>query len=147
MVNIVDIHTLLDIYPQLPFTNRALQVSIEQNFSLDGKDVNIVFIEPLYIKELNKEYRQKNEVTDVLSFNIDSEELLGEIYICPEYVINNFSDNLFVEEIVRLIVHGMLHLQGEDHKEKFDKVDYKKEPMYIKQEEILNKILKELIRK
>jgi rRNA maturation RNase YbeY len=147
MVNIIDINVLLNIYPKLPFTNRALQVCIDNNFVFNKKDINIIFIENLNIKELNKEYRDKDEVTDVLSFNIDSKELLGEVYISPEYVINNFSGKKFVEEIIRLIVHGILHLQGEDHNEKFDEVDYKKEPMYIKQEEIVNKMLIELIRK
>lgn len=109
------------------------------------KKVNIIFVDQEYIKELNKEFREKDEVTDVLSFNIDSSDTLGEIYICPEYVIKNISKKDFKEEIVRLIVHGILHLKGYDHKEEFSKVDYKREPMYIEQEEILNKILFELI--
>ena len=51
------------------------------------------------------------------------------------------------EEIYRLIVHGLLHLQGYNHKRAFEKFDYENEPMYIKQEEILNKFLNEMIQK
>jgi probable rRNA maturation factor len=107
------------------------------------KDTNIIFVNEKQIEKLNREYREKDEVTDVLSFNIDSKDTLGEIYICPEYVINKISKKEDMkEEIYRLIVHGLLHLQGYDHKRHFDKVDYKNEPMYIKQEEIINKFLK-----
>ncbi len=107
------------------------------------KDTNIIFVNEKQIEKLNREYREKDEVTDVLSFNIDSQQILGEIYICPEYVINTISKKEDMkEEIYRLIVHGLLHLQGYDHKRNFDKVDYKNEPMYIKQEEIINKFLK-----
>lgn len=111
------------------------------------KKVNVIFVNEEKIQELNKEYRQKNEVTDVLSFNIDSDDTFGEIYICPEYVIKNFNEEKYIEEIIRLLVHGSLHLKGFEHKSKFDEVDYKDEPMYIKQEELVNKFLKEMIQK
>jgi len=118
----------------------------DEHFPLK-RDVNIVFVKEEKIRELNKEYRSKNEVTDVLSFNIDSDTILGEIYVCPEYVINNIEKKKFKEEIIRLLIHGILHLQGLEHKREFDEVDYKEEPMYIKQEEILNKFLREMIQK
>jgi probable rRNA maturation factor len=119
---------------------------LNREFSFDRK-VNIIFVDEDKIKEFNKEYREKDEVTDVLSFNIDSDDTFGEIYICPEYVIKNFNEDKYIEEIVRLLVHGVLHLKGFDHKSKFDEVDYKDEPMYIKQEDIVNKFLKEMIQK
>jgi probable rRNA maturation factor len=118
----------------------------DENFP-NEKDVNIVFVKQKQIKELNKEYRNKDEVTDVLSFNIDSDTTLGEIYLCPEYVINNIGGKKFKEEILRLLIHGFLHLKGFEHKTKFDEFEYKSEPMYIKQEEILNKFLSQLIQK
>ncbi|MCD4756497.1 rRNA maturation RNase YbeY [bacterium] len=147
MVKIFDIQLLLEIYPKLPFTHRGIEEYLEQFSTLGEQNVDIIFVEKQYIKELNKKHRGKNEVTDVLSFNLDTKELLGEVYICPEYIIKKFSKKKFIEEIVRLCVHGVLHLQGEDHEKVFDKVDYKDEPMYIKQEEIVDKILKKLIQK
>jgi probable rRNA maturation factor len=116
-----------------------------KHFLLD-REINIVFVEQREMKELNKKYRGKDEVTDVLSFNLDNNTILGEIYICPEYVIKDIKREKFDEEIIRLLIHGILHLQGFDHKKKFDEVDYKAEPMYIKQEEILNKFLTQMIR-
>jgi len=106
------------------------------------ENINIVFVISPKIRQLNKKYREKDEVTDVLSFNIDSESVLGEVYVCPKYLINTVAGENVEEQFVRVLVHGILHLQGYDHTKKFDKFDYKNEPMYIKQEEILNKILR-----
>lgn len=118
----------------------ALKRELEKSLSIK-KDINIIFVKQDQIRELNREYREKDEVTDLLSFNIDSEDILGEIYIYPEYIIKDISRENYKEQIVRILVHGILHLQGYDHKKKFKKIDYKDEPMYIKQEEIVNKIL------
>ncbi|MCD4811562.1 rRNA maturation RNase YbeY [bacterium] len=146
MVKIFDTQVLLDIYPKLPFTHRGVEEYLEQFTTLGEKNVDIVFVEKKYIKKLNKEYRSKDEVTDVLSFKLDTKDLLGEVYICPQYIYKKFSKKKFIEEIIRLCVHGVLHLQGEDHTKKFDKVDYKDEPMYINQEEIVDKMLNKLIK-
>lgn len=129
----------IDLKKFLPF--------LEDEFNIK-KDINIIFVKQKQIQKLNKQYRGKDEVTDVLSFNLDSNNILGEIYISPEYVINTIERKENIQEkIYRLIVHGLLHLQGYDHKRSFNKVDYENEPMYIKQEEIVNKFLKQMIRK
>lgn len=104
-------------------------------------DVNLIFTSEEEIKGLNTEFRNKKDVTDVLSFNLDSEDILGEIYICPKHVGKQYSDMEFNEEILRLIIHGTLHLLGYDHKEKFKEENFQEE-MFVKQEEILENILK-----
>jgi len=115
---------------------------LESEFNIE-KDINIIFVNRKVIRKINWQYRDKDKVTDVLSFNIDSNTILGEIYICPKYVINTIeTKDERREEIYRLIVHGILHLKGYDHTKSFDKFDYENEPMYIKQEEIINKYLK-----
>ncbi len=144
MITVFNSSELLKIYPEINI--EVIKKLLEEQFLLE-KGVNIIFVDKKHIQELNREYRKKDEVTDVLSFNIDSNDTLGEIYICPEYVINNISKEKFTEETIRLMIHGILHLQGFEHKEKFDEVDYEHEPMYIKQEQILNKILIQHIQK
>jgi probable rRNA maturation factor len=144
MITVFNSSELLKIYPEINI--EVIKNLLEEQFLLE-RNVNIIFVDKKHIQELNREYRKKDEVTDVLSFNIDSDDTLGEIYICPEYVINNISKEKFIEETIRLMIHGILHLQGFDHKKEFDEVDYEHEPMYIKQEQILNKILIEDIQK
>ena len=78
------------------------------------KTVSIVFTGKIRIKELNRRYRKKDKATDVLSFLYDQG---GEIVICPEKVKENAKKYglSFKEELVRCLVHGMLHLSGYDH--------------------------------
>lgn len=144
MISIYNTEKLLEISKDIPIDR--IKNLLEQETSL-SKDVNIVFLDKEEIKELNKSYRDKDEVTDVLSFNLDSNNTLGEIYVCPEYIINNISKEKFTEEIIRVLIHGILHLKGYEHKKKFDEFDYKDEPMYIRQEDLLNKILNQLLQK
>ena len=133
MVKVFNRENLLQVYPKFP-------VELFEKLSQE-ENINIIFVDEKFIQRLNKEYREKNYATDVLSFSFEEDEILGEIYICPEYVYSNISKRKFVEEILRLSVHGLLHLRGYNHTKDFDEIDYKEEPMYIKQEEILHNIL------
>lgn len=107
----------------------------------NSSSVNIIFVDEKYIKELNKEYRNIDAVTDVLSFSIDSEGILGEIYICPEYIKLAHPELPFKEEILRLIIHGILHLLGYDHSVEFTNDTKSIEEMFVKQEQILQNVL------
>lgn len=108
--------------------------------STDIKDINIVFVSSEYIHELNEKYRHIDSPTDVLSFPISNDNRGGEIYISPEYVFENFNGDEFEEEILRLIIHGTLHILGYDHKESLE--DSPNEEMFKLQEELLLKYKK-----
>ena len=115
---------------------------IENQFlGFDLPHVNVVFIDEKEMQTLNSEYRKKNSVTDVLSFNLDTKELLGEIYICPQYVSENFKAEKFTEEIIRLIIHGLLHLIGYDHEVELNEETKNKVEMFVKQEKILQNVI------
>lgn len=144
MIEFFNTKKLLKIDKKFPLED--VKALLEKEFNYE-ENINIIFTTRKEIKKLNKQFRGKNEVTDVLSFNIDSDKTLGEIYICPKYVIQMTYGIYIQEQIIRLLIHGILHLQGYDHTKKFDKVDYKDEPMYIKQENILNKFLTTNIQK
>jgi len=93
-------------------------------------DLSILFVNKNTIRNLNKEYRKKDETTDVLSFNLGNG--LGEIFINPFFnEINKKKDK--DKAIMFLIIHGLLHLLGFD--------DYNKkgmDKMIKKGEELLN---------
>lgn len=82
------------------------------------KSVSLVLAGDKKIKELNKIYRRKNRVTDVLSFgDWDIPDFLGEIVICLPQArrqAKRFGVAL-KEELARLLVHAILHLVGYDH--------------------------------
>ncbi len=106
--------------------------------------VEISVVNKRMIKKINREWRGKDKVTDVLSFawqeglSTPGSNHLGEIYICFEKIKEQAKEFKVTakEEFVRMLVHGLLHLVGYDHmKEK----DAKK--MFGKQENIIKECL------
>lgn len=97
---------------------------------------NIVFVSSKRIKSLNKEYLKKSHATDVISFRYSSQA--GDIYISPETALSNadYYGEDFVHEILRLIIHGILHARGYT-----DYTVKSRERMWGKQEEVLKCIV------
>ena len=90
------------------------------------------------IHEMNKQYRDIDRPTDVLSFEEYEDDYLGEIFICEEKVYEQAIsyDHSNEREFAFLLTHGLLHLLGYDHIEKDDEVI-----MFQKQDELLNKTI------
>ena len=80
------------------------------------------------IKKLNKVFRKKNKATDILSFPLDKKvkisknTYLGDIIISYNYLDKPKSQNLklFKEKVIKIFIHGFLHLIGFDHKKNKD---------------------------
>ncbi|MDR2193937.1 MAG: rRNA maturation RNase YbeY [Treponema sp.] len=87
----------------------------------DNWDVSVVFCTNATICALNRQFRNMDEPTDVLSFTLgemDGERFLpGDIVISLEMVEENaaYFGVPVEEELRRLLVHGILHLNGMDH--------------------------------
>ena len=81
------------------------------------KNVNIVLCTDVFVREMNRDYRGLDKVTDVLSYEWHEEDFLGEIYIARDQVKRQAPEygNTFYAELKRVIVHGLLHLSGYDH--------------------------------
>ena len=100
------------------------------------KIVSIAFISENEIKKLNKHYRAKDTVTDVLSFEMDENgPIIGELVLCYKQAKQQAKNmkHSVRDEISFLIVHGLLHLFGEDHEKEFEA-----KKMFKKQTAILN---------
>ncbi|MEK7122290.1 MAG: rRNA maturation RNase YbeY [Patescibacteria group bacterium] len=80
----------------------------------------VIYVDPVEIRKLNKQYRDINRVTDVLSFAYtDSEGAFseGEIVMCPAQALaqrKRFGTTIH-QEFARLFFHGVLHIYGYDH--------------------------------
>ena len=123
------------------FTDSALK-----NINIDNWSLSMVFTGDDHIKDLNEKYRDRKGPTDILTFceidtgrdwvngNTDENFYAGDIIISTETLRKNaeyFNVN-FIDELKRLIIHGILHLKGFDHKTNNDDED-----MLIYQEKIL----------
>ena len=90
----------------------------------DGWEVSILFCDDIYMRQLNKQYRSIDAATDVLSFPQGEQYHEGETYYAGDVIISLDScrrqaEELGVsanQELKRLIVHGILHLKGMDHR-------------------------------
>ena len=104
---------------------------------------NIIIVGKNKIQELNKNYRNKDSVTDVISFALEDDKtfintdfrVLGDIYICLDKAKNQAIEygHSFLRELSFLSIHGLLHLLGYDHMTKEEENE-----MFSLQEMILN---------
>jgi len=125
---------------------KALEIEVEGDY-----EVSISFVDNQEIQELNRQYRNKDAATDVLSFplmefeeteeNYEDEEeyvqedrLLGDIVISLEKAQEQAKDygHSFERELAFLLVHGVLHLLGMDHED-----EQQEKEMLQKQDNIL----------
>jgi len=129
---------LLDSYLEL--LNRVAASAGAYGNAPNNCEVSITFVDSDEIQALNKDYRSKDEATDVLSFPI-SEELamgsdvsIGDIVICMEVARAQAEEygHTLERELAFLVAHGMLHLLGYDHETPEDETE-----MCTAQEEIL----------
>jgi probable rRNA maturation factor len=77
--------------------------------------------------ELHRRFAGQAEATDVLSFTMDEDGLLGDVVICPEVAAAQNPDR--DAELRLLLVHGILHLLGYDHRE-----EEERRAMWVRQE-------------
>ena len=90
--------------------------------SVGDSELLIRLVSPLEIQVLNKEYRSKNQVTNVLSFQSDvpvevGERILGDVVICVDVVREEavVGGKAFSDHLSHMAIHGILHLIGHDH--------------------------------
>lgn len=128
----------IDLKEERKILNYALEFE-----KIENAEFNVIFVDSKTIREINKEYRGVDRVTDVISFALEDGEkikfefgrLLGDIYICTDKMkeqAKQYGHSLLREQGF-LSVHGLLHLLGYDHMTKEEE-----KIMFEKQELILD---------
>lgn len=85
--------------------------------SMECGEINIIFVPDSYILRLNKKSLGHNFYTDIITFDYSVDQLVnGDLYISAETVFANAAEykQTFEKEICRVIIHGILHMIGED---------------------------------
>lgn len=120
----------------------AIELSLEEENVDKEVEISVTLIDNMMIKELNRDYRNKDSETDVLSFpqyedmnHISIGMCLGDIVISLEKAKEQSEtyNHSFEREVLFLTVHSMFHLMGYDH----DTEENTKE-MRMKEEKVLN---------
>ena len=120
----------------------------QENLTNEMLECSFIFVDNEQIREINKNYRQKDAVTDVITFAIEDEipgeikiqgipmpRMLGDVFISLPRTREQAEryGHSFERELSFLAVHGCLHLLGYDHLEPEEE-----KVMFGKQEDILN---------
>ena len=128
----------------LAYLNKVLT-----ELKLSNVEFSVSFVDERNMRNMNSRFRDINDSTDILSFAAEDDDgfgfisagrrkrVLGDMLICPEVLKRNaerfkVSEN---EELRRLLIHGVLHLSGDNHQ-----TNDPSEPMLIKQEKTLAKL-------
>lgn len=127
------------------FTINILQ-NAAKYMQLSGEiELSVILVDNAGIHEINRDYRDKDMATDVITFALEDEQsiimtedmprVLGDIFISVERAREQALEygHSFEREFGFLLVHGFLHLLGYDHQNKADE-----EEMFQLQEEILS---------
>ena len=119
--------------------NKAAQL-----YGLDTAEVSVTLTNNEHIREINRNYRNKDAATDVISFALNEGEepeiidgpeinMLGDIIISIERAMEQAEEygHSLERELAFLTVHGMMHLLGYDHIEEEDRLEMRKEEEYV----------------
>ncbi|RAI81931.1 rRNA maturation RNase YbeY [Macrococcoides caseolyticum subsp. hominis] len=143
-VDFIDDNAQIDAR-HLPEIERLLIFAAEQEGINEEAEVAVSFVDENEIQAINKAYRNKDAVTDVISFALEEGEddfempdeprVLGDIIICVKRALEQAEEygHSFERELGFLSLHGLLHLLGYDHMNEADEAR-----MFGRQDEILD---------
>jgi probable rRNA maturation factor len=96
---------------------RWVKAALEQ-----GAEITVRFVDEREGRELNRDYREKDYATNVLSFVYEAEPVQGDLVICAPVVAREAQEQgkTLEAHYAHLVVHGTLHLQGYDHENDAD---------------------------
>ncbi|MGB5554026.1 MAG: rRNA maturation RNase YbeY [Flavobacteriaceae bacterium] len=102
----------------------------------DTNELNFIFCDDAYLLNLNQQFLDHDTFTDIITFDYSENGLVsGDVFISVERVIENSLDfgSSFLEELRRVMAHGVLHLLGYN-----DKTVKEQKVMRVKENEKLN---------
>jgi probable rRNA maturation factor len=109
-IEVIGIERLDGAGPNLVEVRELCQLALS-SAGIDAGHAAVEFVDAARIRDLNREHREIDAPTDVLSFGVDEVGVtvgpreLGDVIVCPEYT----------RDVREAIVHGALHLTGMDH--------------------------------
>lgn len=122
---------------------RTTTIKLLEYLNCNDKEISITFVDDLTISQLNKQYLRKDKPTNVLSFSLQEGEyaeinpnILGDIVISSDTAQRDAAKGGFTleQELIFLIIHGLLHLLGFNHegttKEETQKMQKKEKELF-----------------
>ncbi|HOI35015.1 MAG TPA: rRNA maturation RNase YbeY [Mesotoga infera] len=123
-------------------SNIAKKVIEKELADTEIGSLNILLTDDAEITSINKQFRNKEESTDILSFGYGlEEEPIGDIVISLERISEQSQEfgNSFEEELLYITIHGVLHVLGYDH----EGDDTEDEEIFLLQKKYFRELVKE----
>ncbi len=124
-----------EYYIDISIVNQWIQKCVKSK-KYEIAIICIIFTNDQKLLEINKQFLQKDYLTDIITFSYsEKNELSGDIFISIDRVNENAQkyDVFFSDEIKRVIIHGILHLMGyEDYNEQDKQVMRNEENLLLK---------------
>jgi probable rRNA maturation factor len=131
-----------------PLLERAVQAAVDAHGAGPAREgsptgeISLTFLDDDAIRRLNREYLDHDRVTDVISFSLPGPDgsLVGDVYVGLDQARRQAKEATVTleEELVRLAIHGTLHVLGQDHPEGEDRQE---SPMFQLQERLVRQVL------
>ncbi|MFW5913665.1 MAG: rRNA maturation RNase YbeY [Bacillota bacterium] len=120
-----------------PLLEKVMKKAFKMQNISKKKTINIILVTNAKMRELNRNFRNKDTVTDVLTFPSDIDEELGDVFIAPYVAMEQAKSygHGFKRELAFLAVHGFLHAIGYTHD-----TEEKETMMFKLQENILDEL-------
>ncbi len=132
-----------NIHPKCRMSKKETEDIVEKVLRWEGVNspVDVIFVDDEFMQKMNRKFTSRKKTTDVLSFGMrEGENMgidypgLGDIYVSLDQAKRQAAEYgiCLKEETSRLVIHGLLHLLGYDHKDKRQaKIMKKKEEAYL----------------
>ncbi len=117
-----DVEVRFDGEPEIVSTQKVAAAvrAVLAGEGVDTAEVSVAFVSPERIRDLNRQHFARADATDVIAFSLPHPGVLvGDVYVCPAVARVTARDSGVSdeEELLRLVVHGTLHVLGYDHPE------------------------------
>jgi len=135
--------TIHNIHPISRISRKEIKKLVNEILRSEGTSfpLDIIFVDDGFMKKINRKFTTRRKTTDVLSFGMkEGKDMgvdypsLGDIYVSLDQAKRQAKEYgvSLKEETARLVVHGLLHLLGYDHKNKSQaKIMKEKEETYL----------------
>ena len=123
----------LDILDADAWSTWIKEVIEEEGYEMTR--IDYIFCSDEFLLEVNRTHLDHDFYTDIITFPLNTNPIMAEIYISVERVKENATSYsvAFQDELMRVIIHGILHLCGyDDHEETDIAFIRKKEAYYLK---------------
>ena len=123
-----------------------LEAAVRRTWETEGRgaaEVSITLLGDEAIAELNRRYLDRDGPTDVIAFTLgDADAPVGDVYVGAAQAARQASEYgvSLAEELVRLTVHGTLHVLGHDHPDGPERVT---SPMFVRQEVLVRSVMED----